>query len=325
VIFPESPPPGVLAAYDLPGAVWTPLGSAGGFSGSKIWRGATADGRALCLKAHPRGRKSPETYVHQWMSAVALPFVPKIERTALGRTAVEHQGRVWELTQWMPGRADFHTAPTDARLSAAVVALAQLHTTWSADSGAPTVAAGVPAVDRRLAALTAWRTLIASGWRPAFGPADGRLRAPAEAAWNVLPAHVSRAIRDLEPWRPVAVRTHPCLCDVWHDHVLFEGDRVTGIIDFAAAKRDHPAVDLARLLGSLIPDDPDRTAFALDVYQRIAPLSHPQLVALLDRTGTVVAATHWLRAIYLDGRPDLDPTAVSRRLDAIVQRLVRWG
>ena len=40
-----------------------------------------------------------------------------------------------------------------------------------------------------------------------------------------------------------------CIGDVWHDHILFEGDAVTGMIDFAAAKVDHVAADLARLLG----------------------------------------------------------------------------
>jgi Ser/Thr protein kinase RdoA (MazF antagonist) len=322
VIFPESPPSAVTAAYPIPGIEWTALGSAGGFSGSKIWRGETADGRAFCLKAQPPGRKSLETYIHRWMSAAALPFVPKVERTALGRTAVEHQGRTWELTEWMPGRADFHTAPTEARLASAVSAIAILHRAWSIERCPPQV--GVPAVARRLAALTDWQQLLVTGWRPRFHATDGPIREPAEAAWNILPSQVRRAIRDLEPWRSVPVPTHPCLCDVWHDHVLFDGDRVTGIIDFAAAKMDHPTVDLARLLGSLIPDDPVRTAFALDVYQGMVPLSHPQLVSLLDRTGTVVAATHWLRSLYLDWRSYPDLAVVAERLTAIVQRLIRW-
>ena len=44
-------------------------------------------------------------------------------------------------------------------------------------------------------------------------------------------------------------------CGAPHDHVLFDGDRVTGIIDFAAAKVDHVAADLARLFGESDPDD----------------------------------------------------------------------
>ena len=325
MIFPESPPTAVTSAYAIPGAVWTPLGSGGGFSGSKVWRGVCADGAAYCLKAHPAGRGNRDTLegtVHRWMKAADLPFVPRIVTSVRGQTAVEGEGRVWELTAWMPGHADFHLNPSDTRLAAAVTAVAELHRRWA---GPGTLLQPIPGVARRLAALAHWCRLTGSGWRPDLATPHGPTRGPAERAWQLLPALVPDAIRLLEPVRSLRAPTHPCLCDVWHDHVLFTDDRVTGLIDFAAAKIDHPAVDLARLLGSLIPDDPDRTAFALGVYRRIAPLSHPQLVDLLDRTGTVVAATHWLRVLYLDRKVLSDPAAIARRLTLIVQRLVRWG
>lgn len=330
MIFRESPPTEVLSAYPNLGLAWTALGSAGGFSGAQIWRGVAPDGRAHCLKGYPPGRTDRvrlEGRVHRWMIAArtaGLTFVPRIETAFGGRTTVEGGDRIWDLTEWMPGRADFHADPSDDRLAAAVTAVAELHRVWA---GPGPVLQPAPAVARRLAALADWITLLQTGWQPRFGLADGPARESAEIAWRVLPGLVRRAVRDLEPWRSISVPTHPCLCDVWHDHVLFAGDRVTGLIDFGAAKVDHPAVDLARLLGSLVPDDRGRMSRALDAYRAVRPLSHPELVPLLDRTGTVVAAIHWLRWLDLERRPGPDLAAVARRLNGIVGRVATlvWG
>jgi Ser/Thr protein kinase RdoA (MazF antagonist) len=129
-----------------------------------------------------------------------------------------------------------------------------------------------------------------------------------------------QARADLAAWRHRPVPVQPCLCDVWHDHVLFAGDRVTGLIDYGAAKVDHVAVDLARLLGSLIPGEPDRMAMAVQVYRGIRPLLHPELVGLLDWTGVVVGVTNWLRWLYHDGREYPDRPAVALRLGQLIRR-----
>jgi Ser/Thr protein kinase RdoA (MazF antagonist) len=332
VLFPESPRFAVTDAYPLAGVVWTALGSAGGFSGSRIWRGASADGQAFALKGYPPGRvdrRALEATVHRWIWSARLSFVPRLEKTRDGRTAIEADGRVWEVATWMPGRADFRDRPTDNRLTAAAIALAELHKAWAPGTAGilPAVPGPkpAPAVARRLSALADWTRLVESGWRPSFRITDGPIRESAETAWRILPAHVRRSQTDLEPWRSIRVATHPCLCDLWHDHVMYEGDCVVGLIDFGAAKVDHPAVDLARLLGSLVPDEPARFVCALDAYRSVSPLAHPELVPLLDRTGTVVAAIHWLRAVYLERRAFSDPAGIAQRLEEIVRRLLRWG
>jgi Ser/Thr protein kinase RdoA (MazF antagonist) len=117
----------------------------------------------------------------------------------------------------------------------------------------------------------------------------------------------------------------PCLCDVWHDHVLFEGDAVTGLVDYGSVKRDHVSADLSRLLGSLVPDDPGLTAAGLEAYLRLRPLSGQEqaLVAALDETGTLLGAANWLRWLYHDGRRFEDRSAVARRLAELVGRLER--
>ena len=77
----------------------------------------------------------------------------------------------------------------------------------------------------------------------------------------------------------------------------FDGDRVTGVIDYGAMKIDHPAVDVARLLGSLVEDDLAGWAMGLAAYREVRPLSadEAELARALDVTGTIAAAAVWLR------------------------------
>jgi Ser/Thr protein kinase RdoA (MazF antagonist) len=294
---------------------------AGGFSSARIWRLTMRDGREFCLKSHPPAADPNwlEQVIHPWMRIAhdaGLDFVPQVERTKNGRTVTEHAGRPWELSEWMPGRADFHANPTDERLVDAVQAVARIHDAWR---GRP-ASGPCPAIERRWKALLDWKALVNTGWRPR--PASDDPMAPrVEAAWQRLPASLTRMPSALLPWLTTPVPVQPCLCDIWHDHVLFTGDRVTGVIDYAAAKVDHVAVDLARLLGSLIPGDRKRTVDALRAYEAIRPLSHPELVDLLDWTGAVVGLTNWLRWLYHDGRTYPDRAVVATRFGALLDRL----
>ena len=76
---------------------------------------------------------------------------------------------------------------------------------------------------------------------------------------DVILEHYRRCAPDvLREVRAAARITAPlqvCHGDLWHDHVLFSGEEVTGLIDFDAMKIDSRALDLARLLGSLVKDD----------------------------------------------------------------------
>jgi homoserine kinase type II len=312
----------VLLHYPAMAVTYAPV--AGGFSGARVWRLTRTDGREFCLKAHPPAAAAGrlEWDVHRWVAAAraaGLECVPHVELSRAGRTVVEAGGRVWDLTQWMPGAADFHANPTDARLLAAVETLARLHEAWGRLPAPGPMAC--PAVARRRRALSEWDRLVASGWRPRPAP-DDPIAPHVEAIWPRLPGFLPPVLADLARWRDTPVPVQPCLCDVWYDHVLFTGDRVTGLIDYGAAKLDHVAVDLARLLGSLIPGERDRWSMAVRAYRAIRPLPQPDLVELLDRTGTVVGVTNWLRWLYHDGRQYPDRSAVAGRVAALGRRLL---
>jgi homoserine kinase type II len=312
---------------DTPGTVLTSLGNAGGFSGARLWRVGSAGGHC-CLRAWPPGAATSDRLevIHRLMHqgrASGLSFIPRPHLTPDGRTWVEHAGRLWELTTWLPGRADFHQRPTGPRLQAACRALARLHLAWCGEGGH----GNCPAVRRRLESFAAWTAVVRAGWRPEFtatglDPVGGW----AERAWKLVNRHDRRVMDRLTPWTGRCFPLQPCLCDVWHDHVLFEGDRVTGLVDYGGVKTDHVAVDLARLLGSLVGDDPAMREAGLGAYAAVRPLTEEEyaLVSVLDETGTLLGAANWLRWLFHESREYPDPAAVARRLAALVQRLENW-
>lgn len=304
----------------------TRLGSAGGFSGASIWRVGTPQG-SWCLKAWPAGtpRERLER-IHCWMEQArdaGLRCVPAVAATTDGTTVVEADGRIWDLSEWMPGSADFRTRPTSARIEAACVAIAKIHHVWRA--GAHAVAEPT-SITRRLRVAAEWQSLVASGWVPQFALSSlDPVTEPARAAWELLPRFVRTIEPALAPWVGRAMVVHPCLCDIWHDHVLFSGENVAGIIDYGSMRLDHPTTDLARLLGDLAGEDPALYDAGLTAYCQLISLSADDvgLIRMLDRTGTILAAARWLTRVYRENEPFHDRERVAARLRQVVDRLLQ--
>jgi homoserine kinase type II len=314
----------VVARYPAAAASVEPLGNHGGFSGARLWRVPAAAG-PLCLRAWPPHDPGPDrlSWLHGLMAAACragLRFVPAVRPARGGATWVAHGGRLWDLTAWMPGRADFRHNLSAVRLGAACSALARLHEVWA--RLAPAEGPG-PGLRRRLEGAEGWHRLVRSGWRPAFPPSPDPIGPWAERAWRLLPGWMERVPDLLRPWAGRRLPLHPCLCDVWHDHVLFDGDRVSGLVDYGSVKVDHAAVDLARLLGSLAGEDSSAWACGLEAYAAVRPLSSDEqaLTRALETTGTVLAAANWLRWLYHDNRTFEDASAVAERLADLVRRL----
>jgi Ser/Thr protein kinase RdoA (MazF antagonist) len=353
-----------------------PLGSAGGMSGAQFWRvtavmrGSTtvvrgspdpAPPRALILRRWPAEHPSQDRlrFIHAVLRHAAergCGFLPVPATSQAGQSFVSHAGHLWELAPGMPGAADFDRSPSVDKLRAAMRALAQFHnavadfplTAMQRIAGAP------PAPVRHVARLRALTPSqiqnLAHSIRDTTWPDLAPL---ARRFIETLPQTLPRAIAQVEPLTDAHLPLQPCLRDIWHDHVLFTGDEVTGLVDFGATDIDTPATDLGRLLGSLassssLPPLPCREACGepsragqgegspsvantwqegFAAYNTLRPLTPDEARAAhaLNTSGNLLAGCNWIRWIYIEDRQFDDPAQVIERFRRIVARCGHSG
>jgi homoserine kinase type II len=282
------PPAEVLARYpaELARGTCEFLADAGGLSGARLWRLRTPLGD-WCLKAWPAASTAAEqlNFGHRLMAAArraGLTFVPQVLATDTRVTYVAAGPWLWDVVSWQPGEPA--RRPTEQQLSAAGRALARLHVAWQ-EVGASH--GPCPGVLRRLDALKAAENHV-------WGSENDELLAALGSAVRRLAPGL---VRELERWRSVALPLSPCLCDVRREHVLFRGDEVTGVIDFGAARIDHPAGDLSRFLGETLGGNTASWRPFLDAYNNVRSLSpvECELIPILESAGAVASAAFWLR------------------------------
>lgn len=299
-----------------------------GFSGALLWRVAAQRG-PLCLRRWPR--EHPKAERLEFIQAVlwhvdqeGFHQVPLPIETRHRHGYLWHAGHLWELSPWLAGRGDYRQRPSPARLTNALTALARFHVAAATFPLPETLAAASPGiVDRRqrLARLTQGgmvelRAAIAGRDWPELAARGGELLARAAATAAKVEPLLERAAQ-------IRVTVQPCIRDIWHPHVLFVGDEVSGIVDFGSLRADHVACDIARLLGSMAGDDPQAWQRGLEAYQSVRPLEADELllVAAFDKSTVLMGGLQWLEWIYLENRQFADRAAVMVRVDEFLARL----
>jgi Ser/Thr protein kinase RdoA (MazF antagonist) len=312
-----------------------PAGS--GFSGAVILCVETEAG-PHCLRGWPPEVDTDRIAgLHRLLEHVrsrGIDYVAAAVRANDGRTLVSALGRRWQLEPWLPGRADFRERPSDARLTEAMTALARLHLAMATFEpiGAErpwfgSVAKTIPAaVSERIDRVEGWTGNALESLRVKIERSPEETPGLSAAARSLVAGFHRSAKRitvELRAARRLRVPVQPCLRDVWHDHVLFVDDAVSGIVDPAAARTDTVAADISRLVGSLVGDDPRGWTVALTGYQSVRRLSPEELtlVGVLDRSGTLLSGMTWLARRYLANTTFAHPERVVARLERIAQRL----
>ncbi|BBO32883.1 phosphotransferase [Lacipirellula parvula] len=319
-------------------ALFAGLGEGSSFSGAGLWRVEHRDA-IYVLRRWPAAATSQrldeiirlQRHLAAANLAVAAPLALADSPEKFVHTHFGANAEFWTLSPWLAGVADYWTYPRAARLKSALRTLADVH--LAASSHAPPDANGGPRTARspalqkradRLAALQAGDLAELKSY-VTRGPAS----LTRELAFHAL-AHSERALPRLSHeshrWREESLPLQWVLRDVWHDHLLFTEDRVTGVLDFGAVAVDSPAGDVARLLGSLVGDDEAAWQLGLDAYASRRQLAPDELAAarFFDASGTLLSAMNWVHWLYRDSSslgPNVDLPAAHRRLERLVSRL----
>jgi Ser/Thr protein kinase RdoA (MazF antagonist) len=264
-----------------------------------------------------------------------LPIAATTQETFLA-----HGGHLWQLEPWLPGKADFVENPSDRRLDAAMRSLAQFHRAVAtypganagttadsiADSNPATHGMGAsPAVVQRRDHLA--RLLVGEA-REIEASIDERYWPELAALGRDILEAFRRLAPTLLPLLEEAARyevpRQPCIRDIWHDHVLFDGDEVAGLIDFGAMQFDNPATDFARLLGSLAENDARQWRTGIASYESLRELSglERSLVHVLDRGSILMSGLNWLDWVFRQGRVFENRRGVTSRCEMIRRRIV---
>jgi Ser/Thr protein kinase RdoA (MazF antagonist) len=305
-----------------------PVDSALGFSGAKLWR-ITAPRGLLCLRRwppeHPNQKRLEFIQAVLWhVDQEGFHLLPLPVETHHHHGYVWHAGHLWELVPWLPGRPDYRQSPSLEKLHNALTALARFHqaaATFPLPENGPAPSPGMQERRDRLTQLFDGGTATLAG-------------AIAEGDWPELAARGRQLLAlfaDCAPkLRPLVVQAaelpvalQPCIRDIWHPHVLFAGDQVSGIVDFGSLRPENVACDIARLLGSLAGDNQGHWQRGLAAYQAVQRLTEDELalVAAFDHSTVLMGGLQWLQWIYVEGRDFSDRGAVQERLDEFLSRL----
>lgn len=311
-------PPIILSRYGsaLADLNWIPITS--GFSGADVWRGDDAGGEPrFALKGWPPQTNSRRVaQIHAWMKQVAhLSFVPTLLRTVEGDEIVEDENRIWDVTKWLPGVP--RILPNKREVGIACQAVAELHIAWSHVSQH----SSCPGVARRIDVLKQWLSNPHSS-AIQFQPELAGLLTQARA---ILERTVSPALCALQPWSDVSMLLHPCARDLRGDHVLYVGEKITGIVDYGAMDIDAPAIDLARLLGDLVGENEELFAVGLGEYRRFRSNFDvgDELIRLLDRVGVICSIIGWFARLS-DKHQQISGENVKNRLSHLIFRVEQF-
>ena len=326
-----------LFFLDDPAATIVPWMGNEGFSGAQIYRIELGFQR-FALRRWPAvapefDRLSGLHRLLEWTANLGVSQIAVPLKSRSGSTLLQIDGHLWQLEPWMPGAADFHAQPSRSRLRESMRVLARWHTaaqtflprssehTWFAS-----VASGSsPGLQERCQAIRHYQQDNQAIGSVLTHYPDPAIQRELAAVWKHFQVLAPDIAKQLATAALSSVSLQPCLRDVWHDHLLFTGDTLTGLIDPSACRSENVTTDLARLLGSLVADDRAEWDFALNCYQELRPLSLTELrlLSAFDVSGVLLSGMTWLDWLLVQNKAVTNRARVLERLQTIVRRLER--
>lgn len=207
-------------------------------------------------------------------------IVPEVLHWHRQTPLIEADDTCWSLSPWLAGRQlQSISSVTDNLLQQAISTLAELHAIGAEHESRCEVPAGLSKrclyVDSWLdgSKRTAFEERLRQRTRQASAGEVERLWRPLHRATSLgllalERVHASIADR-LSDWLQTERLCHWIVGDLWRENILVEQDRITGIVDFGAARIDWPALEVVRWLSSWLGPEDDRLSDWLSEYSRL--------------------------------------------------------
>ncbi len=272
--------------------------------------------------------------VHQLLTLAqdrGVNIAPVPLKSASETTLPEINGEFWQLEPWMPGAADFLTRPNDERLKSAMTQLARFHNAvrdWVPVGGVdqwfqPASVKTCPTIVNRIRMIDSYASSIADFEVALAKESNARFQDTGVRIALLFRATHSEVKQELIAVENLPVPLQPCIRDVWHDHLLFDSDELSGMVDFGAMATDSVSCDLSRLLGSLFGDDFASWQRGIWYYESVRPMTEAEhrLLRPLDQSSVLLSGMTWLKRRYVLRNTPADLSRVCDRLDAILVRL----
>jgi len=316
----------------------------GGFSGDPVIRIDTADAsyalRSWPLADWPVARVRER---HRWLHCLLrerLPVSAPLRVRSTPETMFIHRERLWQLEPWLPGTPASSQTITSRQRRSCLQQLARIHQASAMFQASPAgrdwfqtgwgIAPGVEERRRIIACWTPLRLQQVREWSGAFPEEEHFESATANNSFlqiidtirDRFEQHAATVDRELQQAERMMSSLFPCFRDLWSAHVLFQGEEVAGFIDPTAARTEHVASDLSRLLGSLYGDDRDCWRAALRDYEQVRPLTEQDqlLIRIFDRSSVLLSGMTWIERLRTKSVPVSALDDVLSRLQFIAHR-----
>lgn len=300
---------GIVAAIDPLERRW--------FSGKVLARCETVDG-AWCLAGAPGGsaeRVHAGARLQARLVAGGCRVIPEIRPTLAGDVVYQAAGRAWTLAGWVDGAPVYEqgewTGPMLEQLGRAAGELHRIGRDLVGPGSAP-----AQAPDQYWTCdWSRFDDWARRRWRELLADPEVRGSQQLSAVREVIVPGVD-ALRSLGPTRLRALTvTHG---DLWVEHVLFDADRLTAIIDLDGLRAGDGHGDLAALLSDFADLAPGRCAWVVRGYRAERAVTDQDFAAIpatVIRQHLLTLLERIRRWQELPGRRDdlIRPTAFWRR------------
>lgn len=283
-----------------------PHTASAGLSGAGVWQVFSGNNK-YCLKCWP-AKRFPQQDLELWhkllehVYQVGFQKLPRPSVTRSGATAVHAEELLWDLTNWLPGAPYTRQECDEVKLGAMLGSLAEFHLAAATFQSSrvdrsPGLQKRREIVQKHALRLDELQSVLAA---ERSHPWQSLLRDLLTETTRVAPTIVRRLYDAAELRLPMQW----CLRDVKFDHMLFENNQVSGLVDYGAAAVDSVGGGIARLVGSTIGDrieDWEPLLANYEAYRLLTPAER-EAIPLFHAGGVAAAAANWLRWILLEKR-----------------------